>query len=694
MKEITLTIDGKTCKGELGDTVLQVARKNDVYIPTLCFLEGLSPIGSCRMCVVETEGSNKLLTSCTTPAQDGMAIITKSPKLHDYRRQILELLFADRNHFCMYCSQSGDCELQKLAIEHGMDSVRFPYLYSKFDVDTTNEDIMMDHNRCILCLRCIRVCSEKVGAHALDLEKRGWQAKVVSDLGQKLGESESCVECGACAQVCPTGTITIRDFVYRGRRNECDAVVESICPLCSVGCQIKAYVRTGSVVRVEGSNLEGPDGGQLCYQGRWWLPEATERERILTPLVRRGAEYVEASWEEALNLISAKLGEAQKSGRAGALLSSLCTDEELTLFSAFFRNALGIDNVDAFDGDVMRGFIKGFAPFREQGICPFTAAKNILNSDLIMMLSADPQREAPVVASYIRVATLHNGAYLVNASSYLDPFPGITDLSVRLPENDEGLRAIELLAQAVAALAQSTARGEEKEYEASEDLLSSYREALDSAASAFDVDKKSLEELIMKLSQAKRPVFVLGKNLTKNHRMVTAAANLAIASQAFFDDGLGVVPLLFGGNALGAINTIVSEEAWLGKKDLDFLYVFSTGMIPEDAASLAAISSTKFVAVQVPYMVRPLVNLADVILPAPAWYERSGHFCTIEGETRRLNVIVPPPAEMRPLSYVLDGMAKNLGVTIGKAQVPPCEAIFAQKVPSAKARMVLLQEVY
>ncbi|HQE21441.1 MAG TPA: molybdopterin-dependent oxidoreductase, partial [Thermosynergistes sp.] len=235
--------------------------------------------------------------------------------------------------------------------------------------------------------------------------------------------------------------------------------------------------------------------------------------------------------------------------------------------------------------------------------------------------------------------------------------------------------------------------GEEKEYEASEDILSSYREALDNAASAFSVDKKSLEELIMKLSQAKRPIFVLGKNLTKNHRMVTAAANLAIASQAFFDDGLGVVPLLFGGNALGAINTIVSEEAWLGKKDLDFLYVFSTGMIPEDAASLAAISSTKFVAVQVPYMVRPLVNLADVILPAPAWYERSGHFCTIEGETRRLNVIVPPPAEMRPLSYVLDGMAKNLGVTIGKAQVPPCEAIFAQKVPSAKARMVLLQEV-
>jgi formate dehydrogenase major subunit len=167
-----------------------------------------------------------------------------------------------------------------------------------------------------------------------------------------------------------------------------------------------------------------------------------------------------------------------------------------------------------------------------------------------MMLSADPQKEAPVVASYIRVATLHNGAYLVNASSYLDPFPGITGLSVRLPENDEGLRAIELLAQAVAALAQSTARGEEKEYEASEDILSSYREALDNAASAFNVDKKGLEELIMKLSQAKRPIFVLGKNLTKTTGWSRRLPNLAIRVSGFFDDGVGRCTPLFGGNAL------------------------------------------------------------------------------------------------------------------------------------------------
>jgi formate dehydrogenase major subunit len=132
MKEITLNFDGKECKGVLGDTILEVAQKNDVYIPTLCYLKGLSPIGACRMCVVEVEKNPKLLTSCTTPAVDGMVVHTKTEKLSRYRKQILELLFAGRNHFCMYCSQSGDCELQRLAIEHGMDSVRYPYLSAPF----------------------------------------------------------------------------------------------------------------------------------------------------------------------------------------------------------------------------------------------------------------------------------------------------------------------------------------------------------------------------------------------------------------------------------------------------------------------------------------------------------------------------------------------------------------------------------
>ncbi len=688
MKEITLTIDGKQCKGEHGDTILTVARRNDVYIPTLCFLEGLTPIGSCRMCVVEVEKNPKLLTACTTPAQDGMIVHTQTETLSDYRKQLLELLFAGRNHFCMYCSQSGDCELQRLAIEHGMDHVRYPYLYSDFENDATHPEFQIDHNRCVLCLRCIRVCAEKVGAHTLDLKDRGWNAKIIADLGNKLGESETCVDCGACAQVCPTGTITIREFAYRGRRSDCDDVVESVCPLCAVGCKFKGYVRTGSIARVEGLGTDEPDGGQLCYKGRLELPRSTESDRIHVPMIREGVHYREATWEEALSKVAAEFARATKKKSVGALVSSLCTDEELAIFSRFFRDAMQMDRLDTFDGDVLRGFRDGLEPFRKQGVRPFTAAHNILESDCIVNLCANPDEEAPVVASYIRVGTLKNEASLVNICSKGNPFKGITDVDIRLKQSCGDAELLFALAKTIISLKLA-----EDDIGKGTEALNAYRDSLNQAAEAAGVDSEDLEKLVLCLKGSKKPVFVLGRAVSENPKEVTAAINLAIASGAFFEDGIGVVPLVSSGNSLGTINTVLAEKAWLGKEDLDFLYVFSTGLIPEDEESLAAISRTRFVVVQSPYMGHPLVNMADVLLPAPAWYERSGHFCTIEGERRRLNVIVPPKGEVRSLASVLGELAQNLDVTLGKPEAAPCEQIYESQIDPKKAKMVELEEV-
>ncbi|MEN2995538.1 MAG: molybdopterin-dependent oxidoreductase [Acetomicrobium sp.] len=693
MKEITLIIDGKECKGVQGDTILDVANKNDVYIPTLCFQKGLTPIGACRMCVVQLEGNPKMLPSCTTPAQEGMVVITKNEKLKDYRRQVLELLFAGRNHFCMFCSQSGDCELQRLAIEHEMDSVRFPYLYSDFEVDATDADLMMDHNRCILCQRCIRTCSEIVGAHALDLERRGWQAKVIADLGNRLAESDTCVNCGACAQSCPTGTITIRDFAYRGRRSDCDAIVDSVCPLCAVGCKIKTYVRTGSIVRVEGTAQDEPDGGQLCHMGRWWLPESTERERVTTPLIREGATYREATWEEALELAASEFKKAYKEEKAGAILSSLCTDEELTLFSALFKDALKMKHTDSFDGDVIRGFIKGFMPFKNQGVRPFTAAHHILDSDLVVTMFADPQKEAPVVASYIRVACLHKNAKLLNISFGASQFPGLVELDVQLPEGQALPEALSNLAEIISKISAGPSEmAGFGEYESgAESVLSSYRESIEESARAMGLDSKVAEEVALMLISAKKPIFVVGGRATKSHELVTAACNLAIASRSFYEDGLGVVPLLVSANSLGARNTVVSEDPWVTKEKRDFMYVFSTGMVPEEEEILAAISATRFVVVQTPFKVRPLVNLADILLPAPAWYERSGHYCTIEGERRKLNTIVPPKGDLKGLHYVMDEFAKKLGVKLGKPETSPCEEVFKSQARASEARIIPLK---
>jgi formate dehydrogenase major subunit len=682
MNNITLTIDGKTCNGVQGDTILEVARRNDVYIPTLCFLEGLTPIGSCRMCVVEVEKNPKMLTACTTPAQDGMVVHTQTEKLREFRRQMLELIFAGRNHFCMYCSQSGDCELQDLAIEHGMDSVRYPYLYAGFDNDATHRDIQMDHNRCILCLRCIRVCAEKVGTHTLDLQKRGWNATIVSDLGRRLGESSTCTTCGACAQVCPTGTITLREFAYRGRRKDCDDVVESVCPLCSVGCRIKAYVRTGSIARVEGTSVTEPDGGQLCKKGRWTLPRSAERERISVPMIREGSHYREASWEEALDLVARNFQKAHGADSDGVLVSSLCTDEELALFVSLFKDGLGMERLDTFDGDVLRGFVKGFEPFRRQGVRPFTAAHNILDSDCIVNLSADPDEEAPVIASYMRVGTLRNGASLLNLSCKTSPFADITDIDAVTATPAQSVALVEGLAELVADLKASGSETQEEGKISAGEL-----------AGKTGIPEETVERIINKLAGSQRPVFVLGGCLSRDPGAVTSAVNLAIASRAIFEDGIGVVPLVVSGNSLGTINTVLAKEPWIGRKKLDFLYVYSTGLVPEDEESLSAISGTKFVVVQCPFWAQPLVNFADVLLPAPAWFERSGHYCTIEGERRRLNVVVPPKGEIRGLASILKDLSAGLGVEPEKPKESPCGNLFASEKPPADARMVSLEEV-
>ena len=674
MKEITLTIDGKICKGSEGNTILEVDRSNDIYIPTLCYLEGLTPIGSCRMCVVEVERNPKMMTACTTPAQEGMVVHTQTEKLRKYRRQMLELIFAGRNHFCMYCSQSGDCELQDMAIAHGMDSVRYPFLYAGFQNDASHKDIQMDHNRCILCLRCIRICAEKTGAHTLDLQKRGWNATIVSDLGRMLGESDTCTSCGACAQVCPTGTITLREFAYRGRRKDCDSVIESVCPLCPVGCRIRVYVRTGSIARVEGISVTGPDGGQLCNKGRWTLPRSSERERICSPMIREGSHYREASWEEAMGLVAKEFGKAHKADSDGALVSSLCTDEELALFASLFRDSLGMERLDTFDGNVLRGFVKGFEPFRKQGIRPFTAAHNILESDCIVNLSADPDEEAPVIASYMRVATLRGKASLLNLSCKKSPFEDLTDIDAVTPSPAENA----LLIEGLADIAGGSGTDQEK---------------VSTVATKTGVSEDKIYGILDALAKARKPVFVLGGCLSDKPEAITSAVNLAIACRSFFADGIGVIPLVVSSNSLGAINTALAKESWLGKKKLDFLYVYSTGMVPEDEESLSAISGTRFVVVQSPFWAQPLVNLADVLLPAPAWFERGGHYCTIEGERRHLNVVVPPKGEIRGLSSILEDLSANLGVKPGKPEEPPCGNLFICENPPANARMVSLKEV-
>ena len=204
---VTLKIDGKTVSTDPGSSLMDAARENGFFIPGLCQFSGLEPIGACRLCIVEGEESSKLLPSCATQASEGMSILTDSEKVRKYRKMILELLFAERNHVCSICVASGHCELQSLAEQLGVLHSRYEYRYPQMALDASHRQFTYDPNRCILCTRCVRVCDDIEGAKTWDLRGRGINTTVMTDLNEPWGESETCTSCSKCVHVCPTGAL-------------------------------------------------------------------------------------------------------------------------------------------------------------------------------------------------------------------------------------------------------------------------------------------------------------------------------------------------------------------------------------------------------------------------------------------------------------------------------------------------------
>jgi bidirectional [NiFe] hydrogenase diaphorase subunit len=205
---LTLKINDQDVSAREDETILSVARQNGVHIPTLCHLDGLSERGACRLCIVEVKGSPKLHPSCVTLARQDMEVTTDSDRVVDYRRKILELIFTERNHVCSVCVSNGHCELQALTVELGMTHVRYDYLYPRHRIDATHSRFSVDHNRCVLCQRCVRVCDEVEGAHTWDVMGRGISACVITDLHEDWSASATCTGCGKCVHVCPTGALS------------------------------------------------------------------------------------------------------------------------------------------------------------------------------------------------------------------------------------------------------------------------------------------------------------------------------------------------------------------------------------------------------------------------------------------------------------------------------------------------------
>jgi len=225
-KTISARIDGELVTAPEGQTILEVARTHKKSIPTLCYLEGLTPAGACRLCMVEVAGSQRLVPACTTPLQDGVSIRTTSANLTLYRRMAVELLLAERNHVCSVCVSNGACELQSLAKSFGVTHVRYTYSNPRLPVDLSHPRFVLDHNRCVLCTRCVRTCVEIEGANVWEVAMRGVRSMIVSDIDSRWGSAEECTACGKCVQACPTGALTEKDSLAHKAGKDAERIVQ------------------------------------------------------------------------------------------------------------------------------------------------------------------------------------------------------------------------------------------------------------------------------------------------------------------------------------------------------------------------------------------------------------------------------------------------------------------------------------
>ncbi len=346
MEFITLTIDGKEVQAPKGSTVLEACRYNGIKIPTLCHDPELSSPGGCRLCVVEIKGMRNLPPSCLTMAAQGMEIKTTTQDVFEARKTVLELLVANHPMDCMTCQKMGNCSLAEYAYAYGVAGDAYGGDKSQEPIDDSNQFIVRDMNKCILCGKCVRVCEEVQGRSVIDFTNRGFNTTVSPAL-LPLGDSE-CVYCGSCVAVCPTGALVEKPMIGKGRPWEVSKV-KTTCPFCGTGCNFDLNVKDGKVIGVTSNPTSAVNGRHLCVKGRFGADFIHSDKRITTPLIKKDGEFVAATWDEALDLVANKLTEIKNKYGAtaiGALSSARCTNEENYLMQKFMRAVIGTNNVD------------------------------------------------------------------------------------------------------------------------------------------------------------------------------------------------------------------------------------------------------------------------------------------------------------------------------------------------------------
>lgn len=699
---ITLTIDGVTVETKRGQTVLEAARQANIYLPTLCYDPDLEPYGGCRLCIVEIEGMRGLPTACTLLAEDGMIVRTESPQLHSVRRSTLELILADHAGDCIACRKNGHCSLQEVSSYLGVDCRPTLLREPTRPVDRSNPLFDFDPNKCILCGICVRACAELQGAHAIDFAWRGIDAKITPS-GGGLWIDSNCEYCGECLIRCPTGALAPKNSQKASR------TVKSVCPYCGVGCTIYLGLRGDRIVSVEGDRESPVNEGRLCLKGRFGIAQAVHSpHRLKKPLIKKDGKFVEASWDEALNLVAQKLRELKErySGEGlGVIASARIANEANYLAQKLARAMLGTNKVDCCARICHAPSVHGL--LRSFGSGAMTnSIGEIGEADTILLIGSNTTEAHPTIGSRIRRA-VQRGTKLIVADPREIELAKIADLHLPLRPGTDITLANAMAHHIIASglhnqkFIQERTEGFEEFWAVVQKYTPEYAEEI------TGVPAEKIKQAAELYARGRPGMIVYCLGVTEHITgviSVQSIANLSLITGYVGLPSSGVNPLRGQNNVQGACDMGALpeflpgyqrwdnpdhvkkfEQAWgiqLPKTSGHYPLIFCSRMwddilkgnlhglyiIGEDVALTEgniskvrqALQSLDFFVVQELFMT-PTAELAHVVLPAAGFAEIDGTFTDSERRVQRIRKAVPPPGEAKPDWQIVCEVSNKLG---------------------------------
>jgi formate dehydrogenase (NADP+) alpha subunit len=724
MSELTLNIDGKEVKAKSGSTVLKAAQDAGIYIPTLCYHPTLPPYGGCRLCIVEIDGMRGLPPSCTTPATDKMVVHTQSPQLQKYRRNVIELLLTQHPHPCLICYRKehckpGDiclrnvsvtercvlcpknkrCEFQTVVEYVGLREVTLPYIPLGHPVLKDSPFFERDYNLCILCGRCVQTCQEVRGAGAIAFVNRGPQTVVGTAFGLPL-KDVGCQSCGACVDVCPTGSLMEVAAKWVGAP---ERTVRTICPYCGVGCTLNMELKDGKIFNSRPALDGEANRGQACVKGRFGIIDVVYHpERLKAPLIRRNGHFAEASWEEALQLVATNLSK-YRGNEVGVFSSAKCTNEENYLIQKFARTVLDTNHVDHCARLCHSPSVAGLAQSFGSGAMTNPIAE-IGNARTILAVGSNTCAAHPVI-SLEYVKAVRQGAKLVvvnpreihlcrMASLWLRNRPG-TDVALLMGMMraivDEGLVDTAFVKERC------------EDYDAFKASLEKF--PLDLMEKITWVSQDKIREAARIYATQTPATIIYAMGITQHTHgtdNVLALANLAMLTGNIGKPFTGVNPLRGQNNVQGACDMGALPDVYTGyqkvtnsqlrekfeatwgvklnsqpgltlteiidsaqKGGIKALYIVGeNAKLSEPCADHCeiALAQLKFLVVQDIFLTET-AKLADVVLPAASAIEKDGTFTNTERRVQRIRKVIEPLGDSRPDWWIICELARKMGAS-------------------------------